>query len=322
MGFETAESIARFIQVVGLALAGASSFWAWRLVYLSRRHSDESLLPSAKQLSVPIIFGLLLLSIGWIGFEFANPAAAWAYEGIALDIFNIDQILIHQMELIVLILLILPIIALVWVIKNGQTNTLHLEWVHFLVFALLTAYCFVPIAVLPIRAGLFAGLHRWVAIPTLGTALTAGWLYMVNRHQKGLLILMSQFRAFAVVMWLGIALEFINNLGILNQALQVNTKFLFMQLLVGIIILNGVIFGQAIVARMNQLVVQKTAQLSHRFETLLLLSGAIAISAWLLLTWLDSFSVITHGFETLLVGYLFLTALVWSVGRLVIKIEV
>jgi len=130
-------------------------------------------------------------------------------------------------------------------------------------------------------------LHGWHSILTLGTVVVLDYLFFVSRNdRKQLAMLTESFSLFTVFIFIGLGLDWLSTYFILPGALDTSQRFFFVQTLIVIIIINGVLLsGPLTRAASKYLSVKK--QLPPRLQMGLGLMGVISLVSWVTITFLD-----------------------------------
>ncbi len=320
-------TIIRFIMQLGLAVAGAASLWSLFLHYRIRKAKDGAQVQSLQKLAdflVPIFtLGLIVFALSWIILkDVFYPILLGAHEGINIKP-TLDYIQngLAATSLPVMLLLVAGAV-LVYLFKRRRSTYSKYS-------ALLFGAIFVLVSVIDAlllwtdsfnNLQAFYFLHHWHSIFTLGTVITVDYFYLRTMNRDDLKkAVYPLFPFLSAVIWAGLGLDFLSSLLIFNQAFAVNTQFLFVQTVIAIIILNGALMSGRINERLMATIrPENPLPLSQKERKLLGVSGAVSISSWLTIAFVDLFSFGLKYWQ-FFAYYLFVIAVAFTLHQLVDK---
>lgn len=263
-----------FIRQVSGALAGAGGLHAWLL--FNHRHRQLSRTIEPLMIGGSAVY-LLSWAIGFVGYSLAE-----AHVGISVEptINDVARSFAWQWPLVIALL------ALLGTSRRGLTRTPRLY--YFLYFAatslLISTYAISD--QLDLRQVSYVW-HGWHSILTLGTVLVLDYLFFVCRNRRPLLAKLTEsFGRFTVFILAGLAIDIMSTYLILGEALRLNTRFYFMQTVVGILLINGIVLSGPL-ARRATVYLKKQRAMPPLLQAIMGLLGAISFVSWHTITFLD-----------------------------------
>lgn len=279
-GIELIEFIS-FGKQIGIVVAGAASLWG--LVFL--RSSKEV----AAKLLLPVFLGTGISFVFW--FLLINLLPAYAHEGITLR---------PTLEGTYRALTLFTPLSVAWfALSLGGLLWWRLRKASFLRvlpwFLTLELACALILVSFPSwfgewgREQLFSIGHSVHSIFTLGTVITLDYLFLIS--QRSIFLqrqIFPKFSAISKVIWLGLGIDFLSVALVFQEALQLTPKFFFMQTVIGILIVNGVLLAGPI-ARQLQASLGEGGLLAKKWKLAGNVAGVISISSWSTITFVDFF---------------------------------
>lgn len=203
----------------------------------------------------------------------------------------------------------------VWLILKNKNS--GWAWRGFIIFLLASTYFILPIFQANVREQWFRVLGNWQSIFSSGTATLSALLYLASRFkpewQKP--IVQSFFVIFKII-WVGLGLFVISKIGLIFSgivpldAYAALPAFLFTQIVVVIITLNGVYIGKGIGPGLAGLLKSETAQIPEKgLATRIGLSGSISLASWYILLAAEKGFLNSFGLQQSLLFYGFIVAL-------------
>lgn len=317
-GIEQVE-VLLLLRQLGLALAGSAAFWGSVFLFLSRKskNREAALWQGAAQNLLWLFFpALFFYGVVWTTLAVTQCAfCAYAHEGIsiAMDKSLLAATLQRQIPFVALLLSISFILFSPLTFFRGRRLSLsRLSWGYgffFISVSFLMLYPWQEYASL--REWLSTTLHSWHSILTLGSVIVVDFLYTVLRHNLKVL-LPRIFSLITKAIWVGLGLDFLSAGLVFNEAFAPSDKLLFMQTLIGIIIINGV-FLSGPLAR---------ALFSDFFQLqrIIGISGPISLAGWLSITTLDGFQSLTLSYVQLALLYIAFVLLIFIGHQIVERI--
>ncbi|MDA1169249.1 MAG: hypothetical protein O3A36_02850 [bacterium] len=266
--------IVAFLRQVSGALVGAAGLHGWLL--FNRQHGKLS------RLIEPLLIGgaLAYLSTWIIGF--VGHSLAYAHVGISIHptINDIARSYMVQLPLVVVL------VTLLGTSKRGLVRAPRLyHFLYFVVMSLLISTYAVSDH-LDIRQVSYVW-HGWHSILTLGTVLVLDYLFFVCRNKRKILAKLTEsFDRFTILILSGLAIDMMSTYLILNEALQRNARFFFMQTVVGILLINGILLSGPL-TRHAKKYLQKERDIPKPLHTAMGLFGVISFVSWNTITFLD-----------------------------------
>lgn len=305
-----------FLKQLGLALAGAAALWGAVFAYKSENHSEIGGIIDtwvARKLSVLLYGGVMITTVAWVWQLMIYEVSLYAHEGIVIH--ETASQVKAALEMFTPVFYIWIVFSLAGLLLQG----VYREWfsknfagyylTHFVFSSVLISF--------PALSGswdlaqfFFFG-HSFHSIMTVGTVLVLDYLFLVSKpsdilkqHIYPMLPVLSK------VIWLGLGLEFLSTYLVFEEAAVITSKFLFMQVAVAILIINGVFLAGPVLRRLLQTIRENARSMTKRWQSIADVSGAISISSWLSITFVDFFDHLTLSFSHFLGAYLTLIGIV------------
>ena len=166
----------------------------------------------------------------------------------------------------------------------------------------------------PVWSGEFS-LNQWFfighslhSIFTVGTVLVLDFLLLMagtSTHLKQHIF--PWFGTMSKVIWVGLGIDFLSVALIFGQALTLTPKFFFMQTVLGILTINGVLLSGPITRRLLSSIGKGAQALTKRWARIADISGIVSISSWLTITFFDSFTYLTLNYLPFVCFYLLIS---------------
>ena len=315
-GIESHE-ILMFFRQAGLAIAGAASFWGLMLLIDNRkRHHWKENKDASAQLML-LFFGAGLVYFSAWALLAMNLCAfcADAHEGLskAETIDGVRLALQNQFSFMLSLGLVwaFGLGALVFARKMILDN---LKWLFGISFVIITFIMLFPWAgSSSFRDAIAGGLHSWHSIFTVGTVVTVDFLYLSFRF-RGLNFLDPLFSKMNKFIWMGLGIDFISAGFVFHEVFDATEKFFFMQTVVAIVIINGVILSGPIarkVLRVREKTLEKRGW-GLNLYTISAICGSISLASWFTITLVDGFRSLTLSYAELFLFYGLSIALVFA----------
>ncbi|MEX0934946.1 MAG: hypothetical protein WDZ70_01295 [Candidatus Paceibacterota bacterium] len=310
-GIETYEIILLFKQL-GIVIAGAAALWG---AVFSRRDfscgTRECIIYDwiAGKLTLLVFAGVALATIAIV---FGQTFSVYAHEGIVLvPTLGEIQAALGILFPLMLVILCVTLIGFFFYTFNRRrfdaymTEFLVLEFVLLFIASSLTGW-----------TGSLGGeqifffVHGFHSIFTLGTVIVLDALFLLSERSRHLKQhIFPLFPMISKVIWIGLAFDFLSSLLVINQ-FEVTAKFLFMQTVIGILIINGVMLSGPITKKILSLL-REGKELPQKWNTWASVAGTISITSWLTITVVDFFEHLTLDYVTLLLLYLLLITILF-----------
>lgn len=308
--FETLE-LALFFRQLGLALAGASAFWGLFFVWQSYRR-DESTTSSimyewtARQLRIPFFGGFLLSTMSWLAIELVP--LVHAHEGVRI-VPSVEEVFagMDMLGPVYIIWTALLLGALLSRRTSYDVVSKNLGWFYsiqlMIIFLLIT---FTGIGDYTSSEWAFFMFHGFHSIFTLGTVLVLDFLFLgVQKSVVGQQHLFPFFPAISKVVWVGLALDLFSVLLVYPEAFVIEPRFFFAQTVVGVLIMNGILLSGVIARKMHSAVMEPDGQpLTNHWKTFANVAGAISVTSWTAITFVDFFTHIALSYTQMIAIYL------------------
>lgn len=300
------------LKQLGVVVAGAAALWGIIFSRMDFRCGErECILYDwvAQKLALLVFGGVALATLA---FAFAQVFFVHAHEGIAIAPTLLETQAAFGLlgPLLILILLITLVGAFLYTFKprvfdRYMTRFFIAEFVLLFIAASLTGWT----GDLG-REQLFFFAHGFHSIFTLGTVIVLDYLFLLSERSPILKQhIFPLFPSISKVIWVGLAFDFLSSLLILNQ-FEVTEKFLFMQTVIGILLINGVMLSGPITKKILSLI-QEGKELTGKWSKWASAAGTISISSWLTITVVDFFEHLTLDYLTLLLLYFLLITILF-----------
>jgi len=297
----TALGLLRFTAQVGLALMGASGLWGMVFARQASRgpEGDREGARGITHMLVRIsLIGFALFFLAWlIGVFVVFPSTVNAHEGITIrDIprEHIQQGVAASIPFVALTTIVV-IAGLILYRRHRDTFLRYAREYFMSQFILVSGLMFF---------GVFSGglgstqfyyfFHGWHSIFTVGTVIVVDLLYMGTLASDAMRRMLYRFFPWlSKSIWIGLGIDQLNNIHLYSQHNWQDAQFLMTQIVVGIIIVNGTLLS----GRMNEALIaliREDGTVEHfnaKTERITGLSGAISLTSWLTITFIDYFSL-------------------------------
>ena len=291
-----------FVRQLGLALAGGASLWAMVFLYLAHKRKLEDsggifLDWIGLRLRWLVGLGSLLAVLGWLSLMMIVPS--FAHEGVTLVTEKMD--VLTAMGATSPLYVILLIVAILIVrhrknpakLYNEKKGTSWLYITSFVTASLAISY-YTDLTSLPLKEVIFHMFHGFHSIFTLGTVLTLDFIFLSTQKapfvQKHIFPFFSKI---SKVIWIGLSLDLLSTLLIYPEAVATTPRFFFAQSVLGILVINGILLSGVITRRMLHNIHIGHKEASKKWELFATIAGAISITSWASITFVDFF----HGLD-------------------------
>lgn len=311
--------IALFVKQFGFVLAGGAALWGF--VFSLRDFNcgeNECILYDwiALRLFTLLVGGLTIGAFGLLG-ALSMLITAYAHEGIVILPEKTETLTALLMSAPVLLILIVATIIIMYMRHRHPENFSRLITPFF-------AFSFVGLFILTsltawgngLRENLFFLGHGFHSIFTLGSVLVLDFLFLLSRKSNHLKShIYPLFPTISKVIWAGLFFDFASSYLILPEFV-ITQKFFFMQTVIGILIINGVMLSGPIARKLTSTI---TSELQGRWRVTANIAGAISITSWMTITFIDFFKTLSLSYLTLLGSYIMLIVLVFAMHYLLEK---
>jgi len=300
-----------FVRQASAAVAGAAGLHAW-LLY-SRKQKTI-----AKELHGLMIWSSAVFIFTWLVGWFLTSPSAFAHVGISLlpRITDIDRAYLFQWPF-VLFLAVLILFA-----RGGLARVPKVYSILFFSVMSILLSTYAVSAAVDFREVSYV-LHGWHSVVTLGTVVVLDYLFFSLRNDKKRLALFTKsFARFSVFIFVGLALDILSTYFVLGEAFVLNVRFFFVQTVVVVLIINGVLLSGPM-TRVAGRYLARAKELPKGMSAALGLMGAASLVSWVTITFLDFVPDISLSYMQMATVYValiaagFLTNLVvdgWPLG--------
>ena len=283
--------VVAFVRQVSGAVAGAAGLHGWLL--FNRQHGKLS------RLLEPLMIGASVVYIAAWAVAFVGDSVAQAHVGVSIYPVLSDVIRSHPVQ----IPLVLVLMALLVTSKHGLIKAPRLyHFLYFVVMSLLiSTYAITP--QLDLRQVSYVW-HGWHSILTLGTVIVLDYLFFVCRNKRKLLaMLTASFDRFTILILSGLAIDMMSTYVILDEALRLNDRFFFVQTVVGILLINGILLSGPLTRR-AAVYMKREHDIPKPLHVILGLAGVISLVSWNTITFLDFVPNISLSYAVLAAIYI------------------
>lgn len=306
-----------FGRQAGLAVTAAAAFWGMIFLYIAHKKdiNDSAgifLTWMGLRMRWLIVAGGLVSVLTWFGLTLLVPAAA--HEGVTLITMK-ESVLSAMLWTTPLHILILGVV-LYLVLYYKKATAVYSEKTGFsLVY--LVAFVTASIAIsiytdlrgLPINETIFHIFHGFHSVFTLGTVLCLDLIFLSTQNapfvQKHVVPLFPQI---SKVIWVGLSLDLFSTLLIYPEAIAFTPRFFFAQGVVGVLIINGVLLSGIITRRMLKNIEEGHAEKTLFWEKFATVAGAISVTSWMAITFVDQLHGLTISIHELIFIYIMVIA--------------
>ncbi|MEX1112418.1 MAG: hypothetical protein WEC84_03070 [Candidatus Andersenbacteria bacterium] len=266
--------IMAFVRQVSGAVAGAAGLHGWLL--FNRQHGKLSRLLEPIMAAAAVVYIAAWL-IGFVGYSLAE-----AHVGISLDPAAADLARSYVLQLPLVIVLV----VLLATSRRGLARVPKLyHFLYFIVMSLLISTYAVSDNI-DLKEVSYVW-HGWHSILTLGTVIILDYLFFVCRHNRKLLARLTEsFDRFTVFILAGLAIDIMSTYLILGEALRLDARFFFMQTVIGILLINGILLSGPLTRRAAGYL-KKERKIPNPLNIILGLFGATSLVSWNTITFLD-----------------------------------
>ena len=306
-----------FGRQLGLALAGAVSLWGFVFTKWSKHRAKEAASCViyewlGARLLFPLAAGFFIVLLSWFLLSFFVPA--YAHEGIGIVATEEQRSFAIEVASPFIFLWMLAFVGgfalrRLW----PKLFQKHMEWFYALQlgFVVLLMVLFSWHGTLD-KAQVFFWGHTLHSILTVGTVLVLDFLFLTSKSSA---ILKQHvyplFPTVSKVIWVGLGIDFLSVAFIFQEAINLMPKFFFMQTVVGILIVNGVLLAGPITRKMMTSVKEGGKQLAKKWERVGDVAGVISISSWSTITFVDFFANLSLTYLQFFSAYLSLIVLLF-----------
>jgi len=319
-GFELV-SFAAFLKQLGLALAGACGIWGAVFAYRSEQADEQTagVIDGwiASKLFYLLYGGILTAAIGWVWQLSLYDLYVFAHEGITIKE-EADQVIaaLDTLTPLFWLWILVSLLGLVFVRCCKDMWVEYLKEFYIVQFLFAGALISFPALTGQINAVQFFFFgHSFHSILTVGTVLVLDLLFLISKptdilkqHIYPIMPTLSK------VIWIGLGIEFISTWVVFEQAIAVTDKFLFMQTVIGILIINGVLLAGPVLRRLLHSIERDGHALQWRWQRIADVAGAISITSWMSITFVDFFDNLTFTYGEYIAIYVGIIA-VLSLGH-------
>ena len=300
----TIPELFRFVAQVGLAIAGAAALWGLVFTFVASKSEGEDK-AGARAISgllmrLGILGSVLFVVVYWLEELFIFGASALGHEGVTIREVPHDLIragLAASMPMVVALMVLVSIGG--WLYFKHREHFLHAAKEFFLLQLLLvTGLMYFGTYTLELFSGeqIFYFFHSWHSVFTVGSVVVVDVLYIGTlRRDDCRRVLYRKFPWISNAIWLGLGLDFLNNMLVYDVHDWTLPVFTYTQIVVAVIIINGTLLS----GRINEALIElfqpdgSVAHFDEKTEKIISLSGAISIVSWLTITFSDFFVLTT-----------------------------
>lgn len=303
--------VVAFVRQASGAVAGAAGLHSW-LLYTRKHHVLSN------KLQPLMVLAAITYVAAW-GIGFVGQGVASAHVGISLEPTISDIIRSHSVQLPAVIIFL----ALIATSKAGLRKAPKLYSFLYFVVASVLVSTYAISDHFDLRQVSYVW-HGWHSILTLGTVIVLDYLFFICRHNRDALAqLHLSFDRFTLFILAGLAMDIMSTYMILEEALRLDTRFFFMQTVIGVLLVNGILLSGPLTRRASVFLASKR-DIPKPLHTILGLAGSISLVSWTTITFLDFVPDISLSYKVLAMVYVtvilcgFITHMLvdgWPFGR-------
>lgn len=300
----TIPELFRFLAQVGIAIAGAAALWGLVFTRVAEK-SDEPERSGARAIAglLTRLFFLgsaLFIIVYWIEDLLIFASSASAHEGITIR--QVPHELVRagleaSMPLVVALMLLTGAVGFMYFRRREQfLNSAKAFFGTGLLLATAIMYFSTYTGEFLSGQQVFYFFHSWHSIFTVGSVVVVDVLYIGTlRRDDCRRVLYKKFPWISNGIWLGLGLDFLNNVLIYDMHDWSLPVFTYTQIVVAVIVINGTLLS----GRINEALIElfrpdgSVANFEEKTEKIISLSGAVSIVSWLTITFSDFFLLTT-----------------------------
>lgn len=306
-GIKLNELLLLFKQL-GLAILGATSLWGFIFSIRDKRNHKPKSFIIDDWISIKLFklfsFGLVLSACSYF---ISIPAIkALAHEGSATPA-SIPEIVatFPIITLMYWILIGLTFLMIVLYQKNQEKFSYLIT--PFYAFGFLFAFFMTSFSAWRgtfDNIQIFHFMHGFHSIFTLGSVIVLDFLFLISYRSELLKQhIYSLFPTISKVIWAGLSLDFMS-VFLIPDYFIATEKFLFVQTVITILIINGVFLSGPISRKMMASTKDGVRHITNGWRRMASVAGALSITSWLTITTIDFFKDLTLKYGELILIYL------------------
>lgn len=316
-----------FIRQIGLAVSGAACLWGIFFTVKADATGESKVSGViytwvSRKILALFFIGVILAVIGWLGS--LEIIQVYAHEGIRL-VPTIAQITNAFLVTTPVYLSWISVLAVVVFIRPlwKYTSTDHLGKFYFLnLLVIIFLISFYAVGDANLNDLSFFAFHGFHSIMTVGTVLTLDFLYVISRKSNILKEhIFPHFPSVSKVIWVGLGLDFLSVFLIYPDAVVLDSRFFFVQTVIGILIINGVLLSGHLTRKVVASVQTKKPILNHKLQTLMNIAGTVSVTSWFTITFLDFFDNISLSYLQLLFSYVSIILILFTAHHIFEKFD-
>jgi hypothetical protein len=289
-----------FGKQVGISLAGAAALWGFvfsRKDFHCSKDKPCVIYDWIAVRTLPLfVSGVGIGSLSYLGLLMTIPASA--HEGISYVPTNPEIIRSFDILTPLFLLLLLATVAMLFAPrKEGDTFANNITYFYIGTFLLSFFITSFPgwRGTFDARQIFYIG-HGFHSILTLGSVIVLDYMFLLSKRAKILKEhIFAVFPTISAVVWFGLAFDFISALFIIG-GFDPTTKMIFMQTVIGVLIINGVLLSGPLARKMLASVKPDGKELTPSWEMTANIAGVISITSWTTITFVDSFENLTFSY--------------------------
>lgn len=314
-----------FGRQVGLAVMGAAALWGMVFLYIAnKKHIND---PAGifmdwigLRMRWLVLIGGAIGVITWLILTVLIPANA--HEGVTLATTKASTINAMLLMTPLYLTIIATTLFSLFNIKKPSFligKKYGFSWfypVAFIIASIGISY-YTDLRGLPANEVIFHIFHGFHSVFTLGTVLCLDFIFLSTQNapfvQKHVVPLFPQI---SKVIWVGLALDLMSTILIYQDAVTSTARFYFAQGVVVILVINGILLSGAITRRMLKNIEEGHKERTKHWQTIATIAGAISITSWMAITFVDQFHEMTVPLDVLFGVYLGVIAFIICTHKL------
>jgi len=296
------------LKQIGLAILGAAALWGFVFSIRDVRRRQPKNWIIDDWLSMQL-FNLFLIgtAISSVAFFASLPTIrALAHEGVAVAA-TLPEIISTFPLMNGLYIFLILITCLMMLFRVSKEEKFSYLLTPFFAIAFLMAFIMTSLSAW--RGALdsvqiFHFMHGFHSIFTLGSVIVLDFLFLISYRSELLKQhVYSLFPAISKVIWAGLSLDFLS-VFLISEYFVVTEKFLFVQTVIAILIINGALLSGPIARKMMGSIKDHVHPITANWRRAGNIAGALSITSWITITTVDFFRDLTLNYMELIWLYL------------------
>ncbi|MEX2144956.1 MAG: hypothetical protein WD712_01050 [Candidatus Spechtbacterales bacterium] len=301
-GFELIPFLRFFVQIFAVVAASAS---LWGAVFAIKAQKEKNtdkktgFYKLAKGAMYVFLSAGTLFLIGWWALAlFVFPINAEAHEGVVhateypasyiQNGFNANFFWVSSFSMFFVLSMLIYLIK-----KRRSPNLFRDHAPAFFITGFLLLSVIICLSLFSGKADIeqaVLSLHNWHSIFTVGTVIAVDLMYIYTLAKPKLkALLYPMYPLMSIAIWTGLGMDFVTSIIASQQGFPETVQFIFNQMVVVIIILNGAMLSVRINDKLIKFATGIEDSISRKWTAIIQVSGSVSIVSWITITFLDFF---------------------------------